>query len=92
MKKSFVYLIVVLMLATMLCACGADNKDGVIGASPRPTDAVDIIPSTEPYASSSMIPSVEPSASSSPEVKSPQVGTSEGAKTSPNVSDTGSGK
>ena len=40
MKKSFVYLMVVLMLVGMLCGCGMNDKEGVIGASPRPTDAV----------------------------------------------------
>jgi len=88
MKKSFVYLIVVLMLASFLCACGMDERDGVIGASPRPTDAVDIIPTVEPDTASSMIPSVDPTASASPEVKSPQIGATEGAKASPSTSDT----
>ena len=85
MKKSFVYLIIVLMLSSVLCACGMDDKDGVIGASPRPTEAIDIIPSVVPDASSSMIPSIEPSATSNPDVKSPQVGATDGARVTPGV-------
>ena len=32
MKKSFVYLVIALMLALMLCGCGMNADDGVIGA------------------------------------------------------------
>ena len=88
MKKSFVYLIVVLILATMLCACGMNEKDGVIGASPRPTDAVDLFPTAAPDTSSSMIPSVEPDADTSPKVKSPQIGATDGMMSDPNSGNT----
>ena len=83
MKKSFVYLIVALMLATFMCACGTDDYNGVVGASPRPTDAVDIFPTVEPDVNVSMQPSLEPT--SNPEVKSPQVGATDSVKASPNA-------
>ena len=82
MKKSFVYLIVALMLATF-CACGTDDYNGVVGASPRPSDAVDIFPTIEPDVSVSMQPSLEPT--SNPEVKSPQVGATDSVKASPSA-------
>ena len=82
MKKSFAYLITVLVIASMLCACGMDEKDGVVGNSPRPSAAVDIIPSTEPNIVTST-PSAETSAKPDSAVKSPQVGESGTVTASP---------
>ena len=87
MKKSFVCLIAVLVLVTMLCACGMEENDGVIGSSPKPSDSVDIMPSTVPEVETSMLPSIEPSAKVSPEIKSPQVGETNNAKASAEPSD-----
>lgn len=88
MKKSFVYLVIALMLATMLCGCGMDGDDGVIGASPRPTDTID--------SSSTMIPDVSPTiipdtanndVDDAVGTSSPQVGAADDARVSPKVSD-----
>ena len=62
MKKIFAYLIVALMLASMLCACGVDSGDGVVGASPRPTEDMDIIPSMRPDVSPTIIPDAKTTA------------------------------
>ena len=86
MKKSFVYLIVVLMFATMLCACGMDGDDGVIGASPRPTDTIGAIESMLPDVSPTIIP-YDDEVDGTVGTSSPQVGATDGAKTSPKVSD-----
>ena len=92
MKKSFVYLIVALMLSTMLCGCGMDDDKGVIGASPRPTDAIDIIPSMIPDVSSSMTPEVYTSAEPTDKAKSPQVGESNSPKSSPAAGESNNNK
>lgn len=60
MKKSFVYLLMVLLLASALSGCGSDRAtgdDGMITAPP--TMAPTTVPSTAPSAS--------PSASASPD-------------------------
>ncbi len=72
MKKSFVYLMLTLMLAGMLCGCGMDADDGVIGASPRPTDTMDSASSMIPQVSPTVIPDTEVSAV--PSTSNPQVG------------------
>ena len=82
MKKSFAYLIVVLTIASMLCACGMEEKDGIVTSSPRPTAAVDIIPTTEPDIVTST-PSPENSSKPDSAVKSPQVGESGSVTASP---------
>ena len=56
MKKSFVYLIVALMLAGILCGCGMDTDKGVIGASPKPTDTINASPTIRPDVSPTIIP------------------------------------
>lgn len=86
MKKSFVYLVIALMIATMLCGCGMNADDGVIGASPRPTDTIDSVSSMIPQVSPTIIPDEKNSARTS-ETSNPQVGESDDARISPNVSD-----
>lgn len=83
MKKSFAYLLVVLMLASMLCACGMSEDKGVVGATPRPGQSTAINPSVVPDAIPSVIPSAKPTSEPSPYVKNPQVGDIEGSMTSP---------
>lgn len=55
MKKSFVYLICVLLMAAMLCGCGASNTDsGMVSSSPSqtlPTATATVMPTTSPMAS-----------------------------------------
>ena len=55
MKKSFVYLICVLLMAAMLCGCGASNTDsGMVSSSPAqtlPTATATVMPTTSPLAS-----------------------------------------
>ena len=55
MKKSFVYLICVLLMAAMLCGCGASNTDsGMVSSSPAqtlPTASATVMPTTSPMAS-----------------------------------------
>ena len=55
MKKSFVYLICVLLMAAMLCGCGASNTDsGMVSSSPAqslPTATATVMPTTSPAAS-----------------------------------------
>lgn len=80
MKKSFVYLIAVLMLAGMLCGCGMDADEGVIGASPRPTDEVGSLPSMMPEVSPTIIPDGKNTRESSAETSNPQVGTTDNTK------------
>ena len=62
MKKFFAYLLIALMMAAMLCGCGMDSKDGVVGSSPRPTEDMDIIPSMRPDVSPTIIPEAETTA------------------------------
>lgn len=56
MKKSFAYLICVLLMAAMLCGCGASNTDsGMVSSSPAqtlPTATATVMPTTSPMASS----------------------------------------
>jgi len=85
MKKSFVYLVIVLVLATMLCACGMDGDKGVIGASPRPTDTIGAVESMLPEVSPTIIP-YDDEVDGAVGTSSPQVGASNEAKTSPEVS------
>ena len=86
MKKSFVYLVIVLMLATMLCACGMDSDEGVIGASPRPTDTIGAVESMLPDVSPTIIP-YDDKVDGAVGTSSPQVGATDEAKVSPKVSD-----
>ena len=55
MKKSFVYLICVLLMASMLCGCGASNTDsGMVSSSPAqtlPTATATVMPTTSPMVS-----------------------------------------
>ena len=55
MKKSFVSLICVLLMAAMLCGCGASNTDsGMVSSSPAqtlPTATATVMPTTSPTAS-----------------------------------------
>ena len=55
MKKSFVYLICVLLMAALLCGCGASNTDsGMVSSSPSqtlPTATATVMPTTSPMAS-----------------------------------------
>ena len=55
MKKSFVYLICVLLMAAMLCGCGASNTDsGMVSSSPSqtlPTATATVMPTSSPMAS-----------------------------------------
>lgn len=55
MKKSFVYLMCMLLTATMLCGCGASNTDsGMVSSSPAqtlPTASATVMPTTSPTAS-----------------------------------------
>ena len=82
MKKFFSYLIAVLVIASMLCACGMDEKEGIVSNSPRPSAAVDIIPTTEPNIVTNT-PSPENSSKPDSAVKSPQVGESGSVTASP---------
>ncbi len=56
MKKSFVYLVCMLLMAAMLCGCGASNTDsGMVSSSPAqtiPTATATVMPTTSPMASS----------------------------------------
>jgi len=88
MKKSFVYLMLTLMMAAMLCGCGMDADDGVIGASPRPTDTIDSASSMIPQVSPTVIPDTDIDVSAAPTTSNPQVGSTGDVKVSPNVSDT----
>ena len=83
MKKSFVYLIVAMMLAGILCGCGMDSDTGVIGASPRPTDTITASPTIMPDVSPTIIPDYN-AYGDDYTVSSPQVGSS---TTSPKVSE-----
>ena len=55
MKKSFVYLICVLLMAAMLCGCGVSSTDsGMVSSSPAqtlPTASATVMPTTSPMAS-----------------------------------------
>lgn len=54
MKKSFVYLICVLLMAAMLCGCGASNTDsGMVSSSPSRLfhGTATVMPTTSPMAS-----------------------------------------
>ena len=55
MKKSFVYLVCMLLMAAMLCGCGASNTDsGMVSSSPAqtlPTATATVMPTTSPMAS-----------------------------------------
>lgn len=55
MKKSFVYLMCMLLMAAMLCGCGASNTDsGMVSSSPAqtlPTATATVMPTTSPMAS-----------------------------------------
>ena len=55
MKKSFVYLICVLLMAAMLCGCGASNTDsGMVSSSSSQiflTATATVMPTTSPMAS-----------------------------------------
>lgn len=55
MKKSFVYLICMLLMAAMLCGCGAGSTDGgMVSSSPAqslPTATATVMPTTSPAAS-----------------------------------------
>ena len=86
MKKSFVYLVVALMLATMLCGCGMNGRDGVIGASPRPTDTIDSASSMIPQVSPTIIPDSKTEDSAVRSTSNPQVGTADDAKTGADMS------
>lgn len=86
MKKSFVYLVIVLVLSTMLCACGMDGDKGVIGASPRPSDTIGAVESMLPDVSPTIIP-YDDEVDGAVGTSSPQVGSTDGAKASPKVSD-----
>lgn len=86
MKKSFVYLVIALVLATMLCGCGMNADDGVIGASPRPTDTIDSASSMIPQVSPTIIPDAKNSNKTS-ETSNPQVGARDDVKVSPSTSD-----
>lgn len=52
MKKSFVYLICVLLMAAMLCGCGVSSTDsGMVSSSPAqtlPTASATVMPTNEP--------------------------------------------
>ena len=54
MKKSFVYLICVLLMAAMLCGCGVSSTDsGMVSSSPAqtlPTASATVMPTTSPMA------------------------------------------
>ena len=56
MKKSFVYLICVLLMAAMLCGCGVSSTDsGMVSSSPAqtlPTASATVMPTTSPMAPS----------------------------------------
>ena len=86
MKKSFVYLMLALMIATLLCGCGMKADDGVIGASPRPTDTIDSASSMIPQVSPTIIPDAKNSGRTY-ETSNPQVGMSDDVKVSPSTSD-----
>ena len=86
MKKSFVYLMLALMIATLLCGCGMKADDGVIGASPRPTDTIDSASSMIPQVSPTIIPDTKNSGRTY-ETSNPQVGMSDDVKVSPSTSD-----
>ena len=85
MKKSFVYLVIALMLATLLCACGMNADDGVIGASPRPDNTNSPISSTIPDVSPTIIPDAKNKIDDAVTSSNPQVGVSDEAKVSPKV-------
>ncbi len=85
MKKSFVYLMLTLMIAGMLCGCGMDADDGVIGASPRPTDTIASESSMIPEISPTIIPDTD--VSSSPATSNPQVGSTGNSKTDTGLTD-----
>lgn len=55
MKKSFVYLICMLLMAALLCGCGASSTDsGMVSSSPAqtlPTATATVMPTASPMAS-----------------------------------------
>ena len=55
MKKSFVYLMCMLLMAAMLCGCGVSSTDsGMVSSSPAqtlPTASATVMPTTSPMAS-----------------------------------------
>ena len=85
MKKSFVYLVIVLMLATMLCGCGMDNSDGVIGASPRPDVSVGPAVTAFPEMSPTAVPDAGNARDGAASTSSPQVGSTDKTEISPKV-------
>lgn len=94
MKKSFVYLIIAVMLMSVLCGCGTKTDDGVIGATPMPSSNVDVSPTIIPDVSPSAMPGkddreiVGGSNDSDTGVKGGMAGT----EVSPNVGNDKSGK
>ena len=74
MKKSFVYLMCMLLTAAMLCGCGASNTDsGMVSSSPAqtiPTATATVMPTTSPMAS--------PDAGTGSQTSSPSVSGSTG--------------
>ena len=87
MKKSFVYLVIALMLALMLCGCGMNADDGVIGASPRPDNTKDPVSSIIPELSPTIIPDGKNDIDKPVTSSNPQVGPSDEVKVSPKATD-----
>ena len=88
MKKSFVYLVIVLALAVMLCGCGMDNSDGVIGASPRPTDSIGTSVTAFPEMSPTAVPDAGNDRDTVTSTSNPQVGSTDDSETNSKTFDT----
>ena len=74
---------IALMLALVLCGCGMNADDGVIGASPRPDNTKDPISSIIPEVSPTIIPDGKNSIDKPVTTSNPQVGVRDDVRVSP---------
>ena len=87
MKKSYVYLVIALMLAVMLCGCGMNADDGVVGTTPRPENTHNAVSSMIPEVSPTIIPDDKNNMGDVTVSSNPQVGVTDDAKVSPKAAE-----